>query len=149
MGSDRTNEFATATKQSHFGNHHNSYRSRASLVLSRRAPPPERSWPKSRIRLHRCSSSAAWFATFGWRTPVGTPEEIVSGFVPLDAAGKDGVIRHLFTGMNPQGTSVFGFKQPPKVRLSKIDASFTGRHEDHEKAQPDIQKHVERMAVLR
>ncbi len=30
----------------------------------------------------------------------------------LDAAGKDGVIRHLFTGMNPQGTSVFGFKQP-------------------------------------
>ncbi len=24
----------------------------------------------------------------------------------LDAAGKDGVIRHLFTGMNPQGTSV-------------------------------------------
>ncbi|MDD5268741.1 MAG: polyphosphate kinase 2 family protein [Methylococcales bacterium] len=32
----------------------------------------------------------------------------------LDAAGKDGVVRHLFTGMNPQGTSVFGFKQPSK-----------------------------------
>jgi polyphosphate kinase 2 (PPK2 family) len=32
----------------------------------------------------------------------------------LDAAGKDGVIRHLFTGMNPQGTFVFGFKQPSK-----------------------------------
>jgi PPK2 family polyphosphate:nucleotide phosphotransferase len=30
----------------------------------------------------------------------------------LDAAGKDGVVRHLFTGMNPQGTLVFGFKQP-------------------------------------
>ena len=30
----------------------------------------------------------------------------------LDAAGKDGTIRHLFSGMNPQGTSVFGFKQP-------------------------------------
>jgi PPK2 family polyphosphate:nucleotide phosphotransferase len=30
----------------------------------------------------------------------------------LDAAGKDGVIRHLFTGMNPQGTRVFSFKQP-------------------------------------
>ena len=26
----------------------------------------------------------------------------------LDAAGKDGVIRHLFTGMNSQGTSAFG-----------------------------------------
>lgn len=33
----------------------------------------------------------------------------------LDAAGKDGVIRHLFSGINPQGTSVFGFKQPSKV----------------------------------
>jgi polyphosphate kinase 2 (PPK2 family) len=30
----------------------------------------------------------------------------------LDAAGKDGGVRHLFSGMNPQGTSVFGFKQP-------------------------------------
>jgi len=30
----------------------------------------------------------------------------------LDAAGKDGVIRHVFSGMNPQGTFVFGFKQP-------------------------------------
>src|ERR1700737_1338953 len=32
----------------------------------------------------------------------------------LDAAGKDGVIRHVLGGMNPQGTSVFGFKQPSK-----------------------------------
>ena len=32
----------------------------------------------------------------------------------LDAAGKDGVIRHVFSGMNPQGTSVFAFKQPSK-----------------------------------
>ena len=31
-----------------------------------------------------------------------------------DAAGKDGVIRHVISGMNPQGTSVFGFKQPSK-----------------------------------
>jgi PPK2 family polyphosphate:nucleotide phosphotransferase len=30
----------------------------------------------------------------------------------LDAAGKDGVIRHVFSGMNPQATFVFGFKQP-------------------------------------
>src|SRR5271167_837269 len=30
----------------------------------------------------------------------------------LDAAGKDGVVRHVFSAMNPQGTSVFRFKQP-------------------------------------
>ena len=36
----------------------------------------------------------------------------------LDAAGKDGVIRHLLSGMNPQGTSVFGFKQPSKYEAA-------------------------------
>jgi PPK2 family polyphosphate:nucleotide phosphotransferase len=30
----------------------------------------------------------------------------------LDAAGKDGTIRHVFSGMNPQGTFVFRFKKP-------------------------------------
>jgi PPK2 family polyphosphate:nucleotide phosphotransferase len=30
----------------------------------------------------------------------------------LDAAGKDGVVRHLFSGMNPQGTTSVCFKQP-------------------------------------
>ncbi len=36
----------------------------------------------------------------------------------LDAAGKDGVIRHLFGGMNPQGISVAGFKEPSKAELA-------------------------------
>jgi polyphosphate kinase 2 (PPK2 family) len=36
----------------------------------------------------------------------------------LDAAGKDGVIRHVFSGMNPQGTTVVGFKQPSKLEAA-------------------------------
>ena len=36
----------------------------------------------------------------------------------LDAAGKDGVVRHIFSGMNPQGTSVSAFKQPSRVELA-------------------------------
>jgi PPK2 family polyphosphate:nucleotide phosphotransferase len=36
----------------------------------------------------------------------------------LDAAGKDGTVRHVFSGMNPQGTAVFGFKQPSKEELA-------------------------------
>jgi PPK2 family polyphosphate:nucleotide phosphotransferase len=32
----------------------------------------------------------------------------------LDAGGKDGVVRHVFSAMNPQGTSVFAFKQPSR-----------------------------------
>ncbi len=36
----------------------------------------------------------------------------------LDAAGKDGVVRHVFSGMNPQGTSVIRFNQPSKIELA-------------------------------
>jgi PPK2 family polyphosphate:nucleotide phosphotransferase len=36
----------------------------------------------------------------------------------LDASGKDGVIQHLFSGMNPQGVSVAAFKQPSSIELA-------------------------------
>ncbi len=36
----------------------------------------------------------------------------------LDAGGKDGVVRHLFSGMNPQGTTAVCFKQPTKVETA-------------------------------
>jgi PPK2 family polyphosphate:nucleotide phosphotransferase len=35
-----------------------------------------------------------------------------------DSAGKDGVIRHLFTGVNPQGVSVVPFKKPTEVEAA-------------------------------
>jgi PPK2 family polyphosphate:nucleotide phosphotransferase len=36
----------------------------------------------------------------------------------LDASGKDGTVRHIFSGMNPQGTSVFAFKEPTPQELA-------------------------------
>ncbi|MEO6683213.1 MAG: PPK2 family polyphosphate kinase [Ginsengibacter sp.] len=36
----------------------------------------------------------------------------------MDASGKDGVIRNVFTSMNPQGVSVTGFKAPTAEELS-------------------------------
>ncbi|HKM65495.1 MAG TPA: polyphosphate kinase 2 family protein [Acidisphaera sp.] len=36
----------------------------------------------------------------------------------LDAGGKDGTVRHLFTGMNPQGTRVAAFKEPTPAELA-------------------------------
>lgn len=35
----------------------------------------------------------------------------------IDTAGKDGLIRHVFSGFNPAGTSVVSFKQPTSVDL--------------------------------
>ncbi len=36
----------------------------------------------------------------------------------LDAGGKDGTIKHVFTALNPQGTTVASFKQPTPVELA-------------------------------
>ena len=33
-------------------------------------------------------------------------------FQAMDAAGKDGAIRHVMSGVNPQGCQVFSFKHP-------------------------------------
>ena len=35
----------------------------------------------------------------------------------MDAAGKDGAIRHVMSGINPQGCEVFSFKQPSSEEL--------------------------------
>ena len=38
-------------------------------------------------------------------------------FQGMDAAGKDGAIRHVMSGVNPQGCQVFSFKQPTDQEL--------------------------------
>ena len=38
-------------------------------------------------------------------------------FQAMDAAGKDGTIKHVMSGLNPQGTQVFSFRQPSKEEL--------------------------------
>jgi PPK2 family polyphosphate:nucleotide phosphotransferase len=38
-------------------------------------------------------------------------------FQAMDAAGKDGAIRHVMSGVNPQGCQVFSFKQPSADEL--------------------------------
>src|SRR5215471_7900990 len=38
-------------------------------------------------------------------------------FQAMDAAGKDGTIKHVMSGVNPQGTQVFSFKAPSAEEL--------------------------------
>ncbi len=42
---------------------------------------------------------------------------VLAVFQAMDAAGKDGTIRHVMSGVNPQGVSVTSFKQPGPVEL--------------------------------
>jgi PPK2 family polyphosphate:nucleotide phosphotransferase len=43
----------------------------------------------------------------------------------LDASGKDGIIKHVMRGLNPQGCQVFSFKQPTDEELAH---DFLWRH---------------------
>ena len=38
-------------------------------------------------------------------------------FQAMDAAGKDGIIKHVMTGINPQGCQVYAFKAPSEAEL--------------------------------
>ena len=38
-------------------------------------------------------------------------------FQAMDAAGKDGVIKHVMSGVNPQGCQVFSYKHPSAIEL--------------------------------
>ncbi|RLD69187.1 MAG: polyphosphate kinase 2 family protein [Bacteroidetes bacterium] len=43
----------------------------------------------------------------------------------MDAAGKDGAIRHVMSGINPQGCAIHNFRSPSKIEL---DHDFLWRH---------------------
>ncbi len=49
-------------------------------------------------------------------------------FQGMDAAGKDGAIRHVMSGVNPQGCEVFSFKQPSAEELEHDFLWRTTRH---------------------
>ena len=49
-------------------------------------------------------------------------------FQGMDAAGKDGAIRHVMSGVNPQGCEVFSFKQPTADELEHDFLWRTNRH---------------------
>src|SRR5437588_9133510 len=59
-----------------------------------------------------------------------------------------GCTRHLTGASNMDYRKKFMAKPGAKVRLSKIDPAYIGKHATHDKARSEIQAHVERMARL-
>jgi len=50
---------------------------------------------------------------------------VLAIFQAMDTAGKDGAIKHVFSGLNPQGCAVYSFKAPGPEEL---DQDFLRRH---------------------
>ena len=49
-------------------------------------------------------------------------------FQAMDAAGKDGTIKHVMSGVNPQGCQVYSFKSPSSIELQHDFMWRTTRH---------------------
>lgn len=68
----------------------------------------------------------------------------------LDAAGKDGTIRHVMSGVNPQGVHVHSFKTPS---VEELDHDFLWRYAPFLPARGDItifnRSHYEEVLVVR
>ena len=68
----------------------------------------------------------------------------------LDAAGKDGTIRHVMSGVNPQGVSVHGFKVPS---AEELDHDYLWRYSRQLPERGEIgifnRSHYEEVAVVR
>ncbi len=68
----------------------------------------------------------------------------------LDACGKDGVIRHILSGMNPAGCRVVGFKRP---KPEELDHDFLWRVHPHLPAKGEVsvfnRSHYEDVLVVR
>jgi PPK2 family polyphosphate:nucleotide phosphotransferase len=68
----------------------------------------------------------------------------------LDAGGKDGTIRHVMSGVNPQGVQVTGFKVPS---VEELDHDYLWRYARHLPARGDIgifnRSHYEEVLVVR
>src|SRR6476469_8662788 len=68
----------------------------------------------------------------------------------LDAGGKDGAIRHVMSGVNPQGVHVAGFKVPS---AEELDHDFLWRYAQRLPARGDIgifnRSHYEEVLVVR
>jgi PPK2 family polyphosphate:nucleotide phosphotransferase len=68
----------------------------------------------------------------------------------MDAAGKDGTIRHVMSGVNPQGVQVSSFKVPSDEEL---DHDYLWRYAQHLPARGDIavfnRSHYEEVLVVR
>jgi PPK2 family polyphosphate:nucleotide phosphotransferase len=68
----------------------------------------------------------------------------------LDAGGKDGTIRHVMSGVNPQGVHVTGFKVPS---AEELDHDYLWRYAKHLPARGEIgifnRSHYEEVLVVR
>jgi PPK2 family polyphosphate:nucleotide phosphotransferase len=65
----------------------------------------------------KLSSGVEWLAAEQGKLYAQDRRSLLLVFQAMDAAGKDGTIKHVMSGVNPQGVQVVSFKQPSALEL--------------------------------
>lgn len=65
-------------------------------------------------------------------------------FQAMDAAGKDGTIKHVMSGINPQGCQVYSFKKPS---TEELDHDFCGAAQSDARTRAD--RHLQPFVLRR
>ena len=68
--------------------------------------------------LKKTAENIAKIAELQDRLYADANESVLILFQAMDAAGKDGTIKHVMSGINPQGVDVYSFKQPSSDELA-------------------------------
>jgi PPK2 family polyphosphate:nucleotide phosphotransferase len=76
-----------------------------------------RDQPRQRAR-ERLAKTIAELAEAQERLYASGQWAVLLTFQAMDAAGKDGTIKHVMSGINPQGCQVYSFKQPTREELA-------------------------------
>jgi PPK2 family polyphosphate:nucleotide phosphotransferase len=66
-----------------------------------------------------------WLAEFQDKLYAPSTHALLIIFQAMDAAGKDGTIKHVMSGLNPQGCQVYSFKAPS---AEELDHDYNWRH---------------------
>ena len=74
---------------------------------------------------HQLKQDIKLLADLQYRLYAENRQSLLIIFQAMDAAGKDGSIRHVFSGLNPQGCKVNSFKSPT---VNELDHDYLWRH---------------------
>ncbi len=82
------------------------------VVLAERPTTADKGADKDEIRKKLMPANIGEMANLQEKLYAENRNSLLLVLQAMDAAGKDGVIRHVMTGLNPQGTQVVSFKVP-------------------------------------
>jgi PPK2 family polyphosphate:nucleotide phosphotransferase len=122
----------------------------AAVTLGRDYDPGFKAGMKKRHGVEALAENVEVLADLQARLSAQDTTAVLVVLQGMDASGKDGTIRHVLSGLNPQGVSVHSFKVPSAEELSH---DYLWRYQQHLPGRGEIgvfnRSHYEEVLVVR